>query len=110
LFENAEIIDKNLPKELNEVNIKSEDVKQIERCMNIIKQRISLYYTNKLNRDDLCEATKIRLAKEFEADKETYNKLKKNVTTAIKFFNEKNYLERRKDFWPTLFGEEIKVD
>ena len=95
---------------MNDVNIKQEDIKQIEKCMNIIKQSISSYYTKKIAREDLCEATKNRLSKEFEADKEIYNKLRKNVSTAIKFFNEKNYLERRKDFWPILFGEEFIAD
>jgi hypothetical protein len=107
LFSNAEIIDKDLSQELANITIKPEDVKQIEKCMTMIKQSIGSYYTNKLSRSDLCETTKKKIANEFDEDKETYNNFKKNVNKAIKFFNEKNYMERKKDFWPEMFGEDF---
>ena len=88
-----------------------EDKKRfLQKCFNELEKNVESYYETAANSPKFCEATKKRFAENAIADKQKITEIRKKLEKTIKFFNEKDYLERRTDIWPTLFGEEFKIN
>lgn len=110
LFRNAEKIDCAGKKDVEQILINEETVQNLNKAFDDLEKLLARYYREAKKSKRIAESTRKRLNNEFKLDKEALAEIRKNTNDAIEFFNEKNYLTRRREFWPELFGEKFQAN
>lgn len=110
LFKNAEKLDCTDKKDVEQILINEETVQNLNKAFDDLEKLLARYYREAKKSKRIAESTRKRLNNEFKLDKEALAEIRKNTNDAIEFFNEKNYLTRRREFWPELFGEKFQAN
>lgn len=105
LYSNAEMLDTHLSGELAEIKINSETKRLIQQCFNELDKSLKYYYATAAASPRIAPTTKKKIEVLAKSDIEKISDLRKKLEKSIKFFNEKNYLDRREEYWPKLFNE-----
>ena len=110
LFSNAKKLDCTDKKDCMPIKITEETQQRLDEAFNNLEKLLASYYRNAKKSKKIVDTTKKRLDKEFKSDKQALAEIRNSLNEAIQFFNEKDYLKRRKDFWPELFGEKFQAN
>lgn len=107
LFANAKKLDLTGEKNLEKVEFNEETIKLIDKCFEELKKSVSSYYQTAQASKRISDVTKNKLKVFAKKDLEEIENIQAGLNRTIEYFNEKDYLKRRKDYWPTLFGEKF---